>query len=389
MIASDARVRIRELSHFNAFISVTAEEGEGPVVAVKDLVRVRGTVTTGGGAILPNIVDADDAPVIARMRTHGCVVVGKANLHEWAFGVTSGNPHYGAVLNPRDPRRIPGGSSGGSAAAVALGMCDWAVGSDTGGSIRIPAGLCGVVGFKPTVGTVSTEGVIPLSRRLDTLGPLAPDVLSAARALATMCDVPDLVPEAPRVLGSLRLAVPAGWVSDLDAETDTAWRRVAAHFPEIPFPDLAQLSEVGRIILFAEAAAYHRRWLEEDASRYGDDVRAHLERGLGVSAVDYLHACDAQPLLRKEMEEAMSDVDAVLLPATAVVAPLLGTPEVRGPLTRFTRAFNTTGHPVITLPVPGTTLPVGIQVIGHWGRDAELVRIAWALEQAWGLGRRS
>jgi len=381
--ANDARARIRELSHFNAFISVTAEDGDGPVVAVKDLVRVRGTVTTGGGAILPKVVDTDDAPVIARMRTHGCVVVGKANLHEWAFGVTSANPHYGAVLNPRDPTRIPGGSSGGSAAAVALGMCDWAVGSDTGGSIRIPAGLCGVVGFKPTVGTVATEGVIPLSRTLDTLGPLAPDVLSAARALATMCDVPNLVPEAPRALGSLRLAVPAGWVSDLDDETNAAWRRVAARFPEIPFPDLEQLSEVGRTILFAEAAAYHRRWLEADASRYGDDVRAHLQRGLGVPAVDYLHARDAQPALRRKMEEAMSDVDAVLLPATAMVAPLIGTSEVREPLTRFTRAFNTTGHPVITLPAPGTILPVGIQVVGRWGRDAELVRIAWALEQAW------
>jgi Asp-tRNA(Asn)/Glu-tRNA(Gln) amidotransferase A subunit family amidase len=381
--ASDARARIRELSHFNAFISVTAEDGDGPVVAVKDLVRVRGTVTTGGGAILPKVVDLDDAPVIARMRTCGCVVVGKANLHEWAFGVTSANPHYGTVLNPRDPTRIPGGSSGGSAAAVALRMCDWAVGSDTGGSIRIPAGLCGVVGFKPTVGTVAMEGVIPLSRTLDTLGPLAPDVLSAARALATMCDVPDLVPEAPRALGSLRLAVPAGWVSDLDDETDAAWRRVSAHVPEIPFPDLEQLSEVGRTILFAEAAAYHRRWLEADASRYGDDVRAHLQRGLGVSAVDYLHARDAQPALRTEMEEAMSDVDAVLLPATAVVAPRLATPEVREPLTRFTRAFNTTGHPVITLPAPGTILPVGIQVVGRWGRDAELVRIAWALERAW------
>lgn len=198
-----------------------------------------------------------------------------------------------------------------------------------------------------------------------------------------MCDVPDLVPEAPRALGSLRLAVPAGWVSDLDDETDAAWRRVAARSPEIPFPDLERLSEVGRTILFAEAAAYHRRWLELDASRYGDDVRAHLQRGLRVPAVDYLHARDAQPVLRKEMEEAMSDVDAVLLPATAVVAPLLGTPEVREPLTRFTRAFNTTGHPVITLPAPGTTLPVGIQVVGRWGRDAELVRIAWALERAW------
>jgi len=379
----DARARIQELSRFNAFISLTDENGAGPVVAVKDLVRVRGTVTTGGGVILPRVADAEDAPVIARMRRHGCVIVGKANLHEWAFGVTSANPHYGAVLNPRDPARIPGGSSGGSAAAVALGLCDWAVGSDTGGSIRIPAALCGVVGFKPTLGTVPTDGVIPLSRSLDTLGPLAPDVLSAARALATMCDLPNLVPAAPPALRTLRLAVPAGWVTGLDGETERAWRRVAAGLPEIPFPDREALAEVGHAILFAEAAAYHRRWLEEDASRYGEDVREHLQRGLGVTAVDYLEALAAQPGLRREMEAAMRDVDAVLLPATPIVAPLIGGPEVRAPLTRFTRPFNTTGHPVITVPAPPTTLPVGIQVVGHWGRDADLVPIAWALERAW------
>jgi len=379
----DARARIQELSRFNAFISLTDEHGDGPVVAVKDLVRVRGTVTTGGGVIFPRVADAEDAPVIARMRRHGCVIVGKANLHEWAFGVTSTNPHYGAVRNPRDPSRIPGGSSGGSAAAVALGMCDWAVGSDTGGSIRIPAGLCGVVGFKPTLGTVPTEDVIPLSRSLDTLGPLAPDVLSAALALATMCDLPNVVPAAPPALRTLRLAVPAGWVAELDGETDAAWHRVAAGLPEIPFPDRETLAGVGNTILFAEAAAYHRRWLEEDASRYGEDVREHLQRGLGVTAADYLEAVAAQPRLRREMEDAMRDVDAVLLPATAIVAPPIGATEVRPLLTRFTRPFNTTGHPVITLPAPAAALPVGIQVIGHWGRDADLVPIAWALERAW------
>jgi Asp-tRNA(Asn)/Glu-tRNA(Gln) amidotransferase A subunit family amidase len=262
-------------------------------------------------------------------------------------------------------------------------MCDWAVGSDTGGSIRIPAGLCGVVGFKPTVGTVETEGVIPLSRTLDTLGPLAPDVLAAAQALATMCEVPDLVPASPRALESLRLAVPAGWVSDLDGETDAAWRRVAAGLPEIPVPSRERLAEVGRTILFAEAAAFHRTWLAEDAGRYGEDVRAHLHRGLEVPAVDYLRAREMQPVLRQEMEAALRGVDALLLPATAVVAPLLGASDVREPLTRFTRAFNTTGHPVITLPAPGTRLPVGVQVVGHWGHDADLVRIAWALERAW------
>ncbi|MFI5168594.1 MAG: amidase, partial [Thermoanaerobaculales bacterium] len=176
MQLAEARKRILERSDLNAFISVSAEEGEGIVVAVKDLVDVEGMVTTAGGMILPDIPAREDATVIRRIRREGCVVVGKTNLHEFAFGVTSMNPHYGTVRNPRDPSRVAGGSSGGSAVAVAAGMCDWAVGSDTGGSIRIPASLCGVAGFKPALGSIDTTGVIPLSWSLDTLGPLAPDM---------------------------------------------------------------------------------------------------------------------------------------------------------------------------------------------------------------------
>ena len=144
------------------------------------MVDVRGTVTTAGAILLPNEPAAEDAPVIARLRRQGAVIVGKTNLHEFAYGVTSANPHYGAVLNPHDPGRVAGGSSGGSAVAVAAGMCDWAVGSDTGGSIRIPAALCGVVGFKPELGSIDTTGVIPLSPSLDTLGPMGPDVATVA-----------------------------------------------------------------------------------------------------------------------------------------------------------------------------------------------------------------
>src|SRR5256714_3139177 len=191
----DAKRRIEQHSELHAFISISDETGKGPVVAVKDLVDVKGMVTTAGGIILPKTPAADDAPVVQRLRRHGCVMVGKTNLHEFAYGVTSVNPHYGAVLNPHDPGRVAGGSSGGSAVAVAAGMCDWAVGSDTGGSIRIPAALCGVVGLKPTRGSVSLAGVVPLARSLDTMGPMAPDVRTAARALEMMggpaCNVTD------------------------------------------------------------------------------------------------------------------------------------------------------------------------------------------------------
>src|SRR5579859_3020784 len=182
----EARRRIQERSDLNAFISVSAEKGQGIMVAVKDLVDVEGMVTTAGGVILPATPALQDAPVIRRIREEGCVVVGKTNLHEFAFGVTSANPHYGTVRNPHDRSRVAGGSSGGSAVAVAAGMCDWAVGSDTGGSIRIPASLCGTAGFKPALGSIETAGVIPLSWSLDTLGPLAPDIAAAARAYSMM-----------------------------------------------------------------------------------------------------------------------------------------------------------------------------------------------------------
>src|SRR5207248_9846719 len=175
----------RELGRMelNAFISRSQEKGSGDAVAVKDLVDVEGMVTTAGGIILPNVPATHDAPVVARIRQAGCVVAGKANLHEFAYGVTNINPHYGTALNPHDPGRVAGGSSGGSAVAVAAEICDWAIGSDTGGSIRIPASLCGVVGFKPKLGTITTEGVFPLSKSLDTVGPMASEVASVERAL--------------------------------------------------------------------------------------------------------------------------------------------------------------------------------------------------------------
>jgi len=173
MRLDEARARIRERAELNAFISVSDEQGDGTVVAVKDLVDVKGMVTTAGGVLLPSVPATEDAPVITRIRRAGGIVVGKANLHEFAYGVTSVNPHYGPVLNPHDPSRVAGGSSGGSAVAVAAGMCDWAVGSDTGGSIRIPASFCGVAGFKPEFGSIDIGRVVPLARSLDTLGPLA------------------------------------------------------------------------------------------------------------------------------------------------------------------------------------------------------------------------
>lgn len=384
MTPAQARERIRRRSDLNAFISLTDEDGDGPVVAVKDLVDVRGTVTTAGAVLLPDRPAEDDAPVVQRLRRAGGVVIGKTNLHEWAFGVTSANPHYGAVRNPHDAQRVAGGSSGGSAVAVAAGMCDWALGSDTGGSIRIPAAFCGVVGFKPTIGTVDTEGVVPLSRSLDTLGPLAPDVRTAAAALEAMSDLTGLVPRLARPRSDFRIAVPRGWGSDLDAALSGAWQRVAEGLPEIDFPDRARMGAAGLTILLAEAARFHRRRLERHPERFGEDVRRLLEAGLRVTSQDYSIALLEQSRVRVETEAAMEGWDAVLAPVTRVQAPRIGEEPDRADLTGYTRPFNTTGQPVICLPAPvAQGLPVGIQVVGRFGRDARLVEVAATLEQEW------
>ena len=357
---------------------------------------MRGTVTTGGGVILPATVAERDAPVVETMRRKaGIVVVGKANLHEWAFGATSNNPHYGPVRNPHDPERVAGGSSGGSAVAVATGMCDWALGSDTGGSIRIPAAFCGVVGFKPTVGSVDTETVIPLARSLDTLGPLAPDVATAARALEAMSELDGLVSDRVPSLGDVRVAVPAGWAHSLqlDEATAAAWSEVSAGLPEIAFPDRARMHDAGLVILQLEAFDFHRRWFETYPDRYGADVAALLDAAASVPRSAYVAALLEQSRLRAEAEDAMAaaGVDAILVPAVPYVAPRIGQPLERGTLLGFTRPFNTTGHPVITLPapVPEGTLPVGMQVVGRFGGERDLVRAALALEASWRSGSRT
>ena len=379
MLIEEARRRISEQAHLHAFISVSSEDGEGTVVAVKDLVDVRGTVTTAGAIVLPDKPATEDAPVIARLRRQGAVIVGKTNLHEFAYGVTSVNPHFGAVLNPHDPSRVAGGSSGGSAVAVAAAMCDWAVGSDTGGSIRIPASLCGVVGFKPELGSIDTTGVFPLSPSLDTLGPIGPDVATVTRAFGQMSG--DTV-QLKDPLRKPRLAVPAGWVRDLDAETERAWKAVSAGVPEIEFVDHGVLFRNALTILMVEASAYHRRWATEHPEKYGADVLEHIRRGFEIPDATYRAAVESAAELRAAARAAMAEIDALILPATAIVAPPVSSGnEVREPLTRFSRPFNMTGQPVVALPAPATHMPVGIQVVGR--TNAGALAAAAYLEASW------
>ncbi|MDQ6691154.1 MAG: amidase [Candidatus Dormibacteraeota bacterium] len=382
MDLQEARHNIRTHQNLNAFISLTEETGDGPVVAVKDLVDVRGTITTAGGALLPAVPAEVDAPLIGELRRYGCVMIGKANLHEWAFGITSNNPHHGTVRNPRDPDRVAGGSSGGSAVAVVAGMCDWAVGSDTGGSIRIPAGLCGCVGFKPTIGMINTEGVFPLARSLDTIGSLAPDVRAAARAIEMMSGLNGILPA--DLASSYRLAIPTGWFEDLDDDTRRAWETVTKGLEEIDFPSWKELGAPGISILNAEAARLHRERVEQHPDRIGKDVLANLRRGLEVTAIEYMDAIEQREELSDRVEDCMEGVDALLVPATPRIAPRIDDSEgVRPLMTRFSRPFNVTGQPVVTIPAPTSGLPVGIQVIGRYGEDARAAAVAAWLEATW------
>ena len=362
----------------NAFISRADEPGPGERVAVKDLVDVKGMVTTAGGIILPKVPAAEDAPVVRRLREAGCAFVGKTNLHEFAYGVTNVNPHYGNALNPHDPTRVAGGSSGGSAVAVATGQCDWAIGSDTGGSVRIPGSLCGVAGFKPAFGSIDMRGVIPLSPSLDTLGPMAPDVATLAHAYSLMSgEEISLVS-----LSRPRLGVPRGWVKDLDAPTARAWHSVASGIEEIDFGERDAPHQVGLTILLYEAAAYHRRWATQTPEKYGADVLRLIRLGFEVSEGDYRTALADRAKLAAAALGRMNDVDALILPATAIVAPGVDAgPEVREPLSRFTRPFNTTHQPVVVVPAPVDGLPVGIQVVGR--TNAGALRAAAWLEASW------
>jgi aspartyl-tRNA(Asn)/glutamyl-tRNA(Gln) amidotransferase subunit A len=371
------------LSHLNAFISFTAETGPGTVVAVKDAIDVRDTVTTAGGLLLPQEARTEDASVVTSIREHRCVVIGKTNMHEWAFGSTGMNPHYGVTRNPCDERRVSGGSSGGSAVAVACGMCDWAIGTDTGGSIRIPAALCGIVGLKPTTGLISTDRVVPLSRSLDTVGPMARDVLGAAHAFSMMTGQPGSVPPQPADLGAVRIATPRDWDGDLDEQTRDTWVKVSAGLPRIDFPTIPRMAKACLAIMYADAGAFHRRWLESRPDLYGEEVLERLRSTFRVSGADLVDATMERKRLIKEVEEAMWGIDALMLPATGCVAPLIADRINTEPLARLTRPFNLTGQPAIASPVPIEGMPVGIQLVGRSHDDVRLLEIAWALERAW------
>ncbi len=387
----------------------------GIPVSLKDNIATKGIRTTAGSKILAENVPDQDATIVTCLRRAGAVLVGKTNLHEFAYGVTTENPHYGPTLNPWGGTRIPGGSSGGSATALAAGMCYASFGTDTGGSIRIPASLCGIVGLKPTYGRVSAHGTVPLSPTLDHVGPLArtvTDVAIALRAIAgrdprdavTLALPPLRLPENLKKLPRrLRLGLPRDYFFDrLDEEVRRAVLQAAKHFQrrgaeivEVALPSLAAAVEPSNHIALAEAAHYHARmgWFPARAADYGEDVRKRLEMGGEVRAADYLRAFEMQQRVRAEFDCAFALVDGILAPVTPVTAPTLGQKmlsiggkeePVRAALLRLCRPANLAGLPAISVPCGFTPagLPVGLQIIGPRCGEEIVLRLALDYEQA-------
>lgn len=384
-----ARARQTIAAHADTMAFTWVDEGAdgaGPVLAVKDLVDVAGMPTSLGTAPERTFRPAQDAAVVAAFRAAGWSIVGKTNLHELALGPTSGNPHYGAVRNPVDSSRIAGGSSGGSATAVALGMADLAIGTDTGGSIRIPSSLCGTAGLRPTHGRLSLDGVWPLAPTLDTVGPMARDVKTIARAMAGTGLLTGAATADP---GPYTLARAAAWVDavDLDPVVGAAWATVSTGLPTVDLPPADEYVDVGLTLLYAEAAASNYEQLTVHPATMGADVRELMTRGLQTRAVDYIAALAARGRLRTTVEAALSraGADALVIPACAITAPPLGADPIgfRDALTVFTRPFGVTGQPVVVLPAPTIGMPVGMQLIGRRGDDERLLAIAADLERRW------
>jgi aspartyl-tRNA(Asn)/glutamyl-tRNA(Gln) amidotransferase subunit A len=372
----------------------------GIPISIKDLIDIAGFPTTAASKIRAGHLATDDAPVIRLLRSSGAVIIGKTNLHEFALGPTNEDSAYGPVRNPVDVSRISGGSSGGSAAAVATGMGLASIGSDTGGSIRIPAAACGVVGLKPSYGEVSVDGAVPLSKSLDTVGPITRSVADAAILWCVLTDRP------PHVIGAIDTrAVTIGVLGDyftalLDDQVRTAFENAIESLRDagvkietrtIGNADAIMQTYVN--ISLSEAAHWHAATLGTNAADYLPSVRARLETGSTTTAVDYLRAQDARTEYRRAVTRALEHCDAIALPTLPIVPPPMGTVNadipgnakdapltVRAAMLRLTQLFNITGHPAISIPVRTSGLPVGLQLVGGRDRTEGLLRVALACE---------
>jgi len=395
----------------------TARRDLGPLhgipISLKDNIYTKDVRTTGGSRILHDFVPLHDASIVSALKNAGAVILGKTNLHEFAYGVTTDNPHFGPTRNPWDLARIPGGSSGGSAAALAAGLCCGSIGTDTGGSIRIPAALCGVVGFKPGLGRVKTDGVIPLSPTLDFVGPMARSVADVSLLLE-----PAFIRhhrEKPFRLSyksrPFTLGIPKEFFFDvvddqIEAVFESALKLLKKRghkFKFVSIPHLTESEVAGNHIAWAEATLYHQQagWFPSRASDYGHDVRSRLDMGATVTAVDYLRARETREKFTAAFHAALEDnaLDAFVVPTTPIPAPLVGADSTlihgsehptRALLLRLNRPANLAGVPSITVPCGLTPegLPVGMQFMAGWTDEPLLLELAQAFEREYPLPAR-
>ena len=406
-------------TRLNAFITITGESARaraqeldrelaggrdrGPLhgipIAHKDLIATRGVRTTSGSKLFADYIPDFDAQVVEKLDAAGAVMLGKTGLHELAYGITSDNPHFGTIRNPRNPDYIPGGSSGGAGVAVATGMALMATGTDTGGSIRIPASYCGVVGIKPTYGLVSVAGVRPLGFSLDHIGPLTATVSDARVSLHAMADASKLRP-APSGLREIRVGLPQNYYFDQVApEVREAVQRAAKRAEEsgarvipVRVPDIDAISAASLVILLSEAAALYEPYLDRQ-NEIGVDVRALLYQGRLVPATDYVNAQRLRKVLADDFRALFRGIDCLIMPATPITAPRIGQRdiEIEGEMldtrlvtTRFARAFNALGFPALAMPCGETAegMPIGLQMVGRPLEENLLFKLGEALDQS-------
>jgi aspartyl-tRNA(Asn)/glutamyl-tRNA(Gln) amidotransferase subunit A len=363
------------------FLARPERPAEGVSLAVKDLFDTEGLVTTYGSIVFAEHVPARTAEAVAHLEQAGYATLGKTNLHEFAYGISSQNPHFGTVPNPIAPGRLAGGSSGGSAAALAAGLADAALGSDSGGSIRIPASWCGVVGFKPSYGLVPLDGCLPLAPSFDHAGPMARSVAECAAMLAALA--PEFREARLESLEEVRIGV--AWTAQAEPLVRARVEEAAACFPrarplDLPLPERA----IGPVFM-REVADVHRDLFRDNADRYGENVRTKIERCLTVTDEELEEGLRARTAYREGCLEALEDVDLVLTPTTAFVAPPNDVDElaIREAAIRFTFPFNALGWPALALPCGGAEhgLPASVQLVGRPGDDALVLAAGELLER--------
>lgn len=417
----------------NSFITVTREAAiadarqaerdimagdyHGPLhgvpFALKDIYYAAGVLNTSGSRIFDQFVPTYNSTVAARFRKAGGILLGKLNMHQFAYGPTGENPDYGDMHNPWDPNCIAGGSSGGSGAATAAGQCTLTMGTDTGGSIRIPAGLCGIVGLKPTYGRLSRYGITPLSWSLDHAGPMVRSVEDAALVMNALsghdaqdpasakAPVPDFTKALTGDIRGLRVGVPREFFQvPLDPQVEEAVRKaievleeLGATITEVSWPMFHQAAAISSVILMSEATAYHRDLLLRRGTEFAPSVRLRIEAGLFFSASDYVKAQQARTLFNRQSLDLMRQVDVLAGPTLPVTACKLGAAEIQvgntrqgviPTLTQFSRPFNINGFPAITIPCGFSSLglPIGLQLAGRPFDEETVLRAAHAYEQA-------